>query len=294
MLEIETTPNRPDLSIYGLAREVAAILGRAAADAGLRSRSHGRRARGHPHRGSRAARATSGAPFETWDRRVADVAQGAADRSRDASDLERRRRHELRALLGSPLHAFDQSKLAEGRIVVRRAHPDEEIRTSTAPFTLTPEDLVIADAARPVAIAGVMGGEDSEVTEATSRPPRSGELRAERDQRTSERLELRSRPRAGGRRSRPRRIPARLAASCSGSSPAPAGPESDVSAELPDSRSSTCAPSAPRSPRPGEVEPDEQRILEALGFEFAGTSPCRPGAPATSLARSTWSRRSAG
>ena len=83
--------------------------------------------------------------------------------------------------LGSPLHAFDQSRLAEGRIVVRRAHADEEIRTLDGNLrTLTAEDLVIADAARPVAIAGIMGGEDSEVTRNDRRPPRGRQLRAER------------------------------------------------------------------------------------------------------------------
>jgi phenylalanyl-tRNA synthetase beta chain len=71
--------------------------------------------------------------------------------------------------LGSPLHAFDQSNLAEGRIVVRRAKPKEEIRTLDGNVrVLSPDDLVIADAERPVAIAGIMGGEDSEVTEETT------------------------------------------------------------------------------------------------------------------------------
>ena len=71
--------------------------------------------------------------------------------------------------LGSPLHAFDRSLLAEGRIVVRRAQPGEKIRTLDGhERELAPTDLVIADATRPVAIAGIMGGEDSEVRDETT------------------------------------------------------------------------------------------------------------------------------
>ena len=71
--------------------------------------------------------------------------------------------------LGSPLHAFDRSLLAEGRIVVRHAQPGEKIRTLDGhERELAPTDLVIADATRPVAIAGIMGGEDSEVRDETT------------------------------------------------------------------------------------------------------------------------------
>jgi phenylalanyl-tRNA synthetase beta chain len=66
--------------------------------------------------------------------------------------------------LGNPLHAFDRTKLAERRVVVRRAAEGEHVRTlDGADRVLTGEELVIADASRPVAIAGIMGSEDSEV-----------------------------------------------------------------------------------------------------------------------------------
>src|SRR5262249_13748205 len=59
--------------------------------------------------------------------------------------------------LGSPLHAFDHAKLAEGRIVVRRAREGETIRTLDGTARgLSTEELVIADAERPVAVAGIM------------------------------------------------------------------------------------------------------------------------------------------
>ncbi|HSF62483.1 MAG TPA: phenylalanine--tRNA ligase subunit beta [Gaiellaceae bacterium] len=70
---------------------------------------------------------------------------------------------------GSPLHAFDRSKLAGGRIVVRRARPGEELRTLDGTLRrLVPEDLMITDGEHSVALAAIMGGEESEVSEDTS------------------------------------------------------------------------------------------------------------------------------
>jgi phenylalanyl-tRNA synthetase beta chain len=70
---------------------------------------------------------------------------------------------------GSPLHAFDRSKLAGGRIVVRRARPGEELRTLDGTLrALDESDLVIADAERAIALAAIMGGEESEVSADTT------------------------------------------------------------------------------------------------------------------------------
>ena len=70
--------------------------------------------------------------------------------------------------LGQPVHAFDLGTLAGSTIVVRRARAGERLVTLDGQTrTLDPESLVIADAERAHAIAGVMGGRDSEVTEAT-------------------------------------------------------------------------------------------------------------------------------
>ncbi len=67
--------------------------------------------------------------------------------------------------LGQPMHAFDITKLGGGMIKVRTAQPGETLKTLDGQTrTLTPAMLVIADAERAVAIAGVMGGADSEVT----------------------------------------------------------------------------------------------------------------------------------
>ena len=71
--------------------------------------------------------------------------------------------------LGQPLHAFDRANLRGGRIVVRRAGNDEPIETlDHQQRRLDGEMLVIADAERAVAVAGVMGGVDSEVSAATT------------------------------------------------------------------------------------------------------------------------------
>ena len=70
---------------------------------------------------------------------------------------------------GSPLHAFDRAKLAGGRIVVRRARPGEELRTLDGTVRrLEPSDLMITDGEHSVALAAIMGGEDSEVTDGTT------------------------------------------------------------------------------------------------------------------------------
>jgi phenylalanyl-tRNA synthetase beta chain len=70
--------------------------------------------------------------------------------------------------MGHPTHAFDLDLLAGGKIIVRRARPGEKLKTlDGVDRTLHPDDLVIADAEKAVAIAGVMGGFDSMITEKT-------------------------------------------------------------------------------------------------------------------------------
>src|SRR5271168_3407797 len=70
--------------------------------------------------------------------------------------------------LGHPTHVFDLDLLEGGKIVVRRARNGETLKTlDGVERKLTPEDLVIADAVKPVALAGVMGGFDTMITEKT-------------------------------------------------------------------------------------------------------------------------------
>src|SRR4051794_34783363 len=71
--------------------------------------------------------------------------------------------------LGSPLHAYDADTLHGGRIIVRRAVRGEKLVTlDGAERELDPADLVIADADRAIGLAGVMGGESTEVSDTTT------------------------------------------------------------------------------------------------------------------------------
>ncbi len=70
--------------------------------------------------------------------------------------------------MGQPMHAFDADDLGDRKIVVRRAHAGEKIVTlDEKEFTLTSENLVICDGKKPVALAGIMGGLNSEIKETT-------------------------------------------------------------------------------------------------------------------------------
>ena len=71
--------------------------------------------------------------------------------------------------IGQPMHAFDMNTLESCQIIVRRAAEGETITTLDGKeFTLTPQNLVICDGQKPVALAGVMGGLNSEITENTT------------------------------------------------------------------------------------------------------------------------------
>lgn len=96
--------------------------------------------------------------------------------------------------LGQPMHAFDFDCLAGGEIIVRRASEEETIITLDGKERhLTPDMLVIADKERPVAVAGVMGGQLSKVTENTTTVLlESANFRGSSIRKTSKQLGLRS------------------------------------------------------------------------------------------------------
>ena len=171
VLEIETGYNRPDLtSIYGIAREVSALL-----DVPLAPMPGVQDSGPVPNDEPVDIRIED---FERCPRYIGrlfrDVRVGDSPHWLKARLLGAGMRpisnvvdvtNYVMLALGNPLHAFDQAKLAEGRIVVRRARDGEKIRTlDGTKRTLTSEELVIADAERPVAVAGIMGGEESEVS----------------------------------------------------------------------------------------------------------------------------------
>jgi phenylalanyl-tRNA synthetase beta chain len=96
--------------------------------------------------------------------------------------------------VGNPTHAFDARTITDDTIVVRRAKPEEVLVTlDEIPRALQPDDVVIADAARGVALGGVMGGLDSEIREDTSCVVlESACFQASAIRRTSARLGLRT------------------------------------------------------------------------------------------------------
>ena len=72
--------------------------------------------------------------------------------------------------LGQPLHAFDWEEIKGGKVIIRRAKQGEELLLLDGrKITLTNKDLVIADAERPMVLAGIMGGEETGVSEKTTR-----------------------------------------------------------------------------------------------------------------------------
>ncbi len=173
VLELETTPNRPDLlAVYGVAREVAALFDRPlepwpGSDPGRAGNEQVpvtvEDPAGCPRYIGRLFRDVGVGPSPPWLR-----ARLVAAGMRPISNVVDVTNYVMHAL-GNPLHAFDQQKLADGRVVVRRARKGETIRTlDGADRRLDERDLVIADAEKPVAIAGIMGSENSEVGESTT------------------------------------------------------------------------------------------------------------------------------
>src|ERR1043166_1622683 len=174
VLEFDLTSNRPDcLSHLGIAREAAALLGESVRLPGAAAKSVGGRAEEFtsveiedadlcPRYAARVVRGVKIAPSPEWlARRLQTIGQRPINNVADITNFVL---HEM----GQPLHAFDLATLAEHRIVVRRARAGEKIRTLDGALReLDEEMLVIADAAHAVAVAGVMGGEETEISAAT-------------------------------------------------------------------------------------------------------------------------------
>jgi phenylalanyl-tRNA synthetase beta chain len=198
VLDLETTANRADLlSIRGVAREVALL---------------GRDRKPDPPVEIAEAGAPGGVPIEVKDpafcpRYIGRVIRGVSTGPSPAWMRARLEAAGVRPInvvaditnyvmleCGQPLHAFDLAKLGGGKIVVRRAAENERmVAIDGKEYALTPADGVIADAARPVAIAGVMGGRDSEIGPATKDVLlESASFDGASVRRTSRRLGLRS------------------------------------------------------------------------------------------------------
>src|SRR5580658_1213956 len=170
VLDAEVTINRPDcLGHYGIAREVAALyrlplrpVRPQFTEAGDTAASVARVDVESPDLcGRYTARVVRGVkvePSPDWLRqRLEAIGEKSINNVVDVTNY-------VMLELGQPLHAFDLDKLSERRIVVRRARPGEKIRTlDGVERALTKDMCVIADASRALAIAGVMGGSESEI-----------------------------------------------------------------------------------------------------------------------------------
>ena len=174
VLDLEITTNRPDcLSVLGIAREVSAIFGdplhrpplaaASAADAEVPVTIEEAGAAGCPRYAASVADVRV-APSPAW---MAARLEAAGVRPINAVvDVT----NYVMLELGHPMHAFDLDRLAGRELRVRPARAGEAVRTLDGEErTLRGDMLVIADAARAQAVAGVMGGADSEVTAGTAR-----------------------------------------------------------------------------------------------------------------------------
>ena len=173
VLDVTPTVNRVDLlSMVGLAREVAALLGGelhlpAPEDPAIADSEEVdvvvEDLGGCPRYIGRVFRDVAIGPSPQWLRSRLFLAD-----MRSISNVVDVTNYVMQ-VWGSPLHAFDRAKLAGGRIVVRRARPGEELRTLDGTLrALDPADLLITDGEKAVALAAIMGGEDSEVTDGTT------------------------------------------------------------------------------------------------------------------------------
>jgi len=175
ILVIDLTPNRPDcLSILGVAREVAAILDTEVKPLSLAIVEKDEPASKYasvvtedfelcPRYCARVLTSIRVGPSPLWLKQKIELCGiRAINNIVDVSNY-------VMLEMGQPLHAFDLEKLKERRVVVRRAVNGETIVTLDGQEReLTGDMLVIADAKRPIAIAGVMGGANTEVDEQTT------------------------------------------------------------------------------------------------------------------------------
>ncbi|MCD6188022.1 MAG: phenylalanine--tRNA ligase subunit beta [Desulfuromusa sp.] len=173
-IEIGLTPNRPDcLSVVGVAREVAALCGQKlklpvsqiseAADSIEQQASVViENSEGCPRYAARMIKNIKIGPSPDWMvRRLEAVGMRSINNVVDVTNY-------VMMELGHPLHAFDFRFLQGQKIVVKSAQQDEKFKTlDNQEHSLTADDLMICDGQQSVALAGVMGGLDSEVKDNT-------------------------------------------------------------------------------------------------------------------------------
>ncbi len=176
VLELEVTPNRPDcLGVYGVAREVHAATGAPLGPPPWTQDPHpaGDTIPGvtitvetplNPRFTARAFENVTIGPSPLWlQQRLLAAGQRPRNTVVDITNY-------VMFLTGQPLHAFDLDRIAGGELTVRAARDGEQLTTlDDVERTLDPDVVLIADADGPTSIAGVMGGQRSEVHDGTTR-----------------------------------------------------------------------------------------------------------------------------
>ncbi len=174
VFELEVTPNRPDcLSVIGIAREIAALKGL--------KLSHAAHV---PESGTAGGNGLEIVieDYKLCPRYSAKIFTDIEKQQSPAWLQNRLKLCDIRPKdlvvdltnyvmleTGQPLHAFDRDLLASSKIIVRAAKHGEKIRTIDDNLRqLEPDMIVIADENGPVAVAGIMGGKDTEINQATS------------------------------------------------------------------------------------------------------------------------------
>lgn len=174
VFDISVTPNRSDcLSIIGIAREVAAVTGKKIhyPDTGLLENNEDINKITSvtiedpdlcPRYTARVIEDVHIGPSPLWLRqRIEAVGLRSINNIVDVTNF-------VMMEMGQPLHAFDFDQLAEKKIVVRRSHPSEKFVSLDGKERILPADaILICDGEKPVAVGGIMGGINSEVTDNT-------------------------------------------------------------------------------------------------------------------------------
>ncbi len=158
VFELEITPNRPDcLSIIGIAREVAAIYGKP-----LKMPAIELKESADPVEKEISVEVKDSVKCPRYKRRLEACGIRSINNVVDITNY-------VLLETGHPLHAFDYTLLKDGKIIVRHAAKGEKFTTlDGVERQLTEDMLVIADAGKAVALAGVMGGANTEIKDDTS------------------------------------------------------------------------------------------------------------------------------
>lgn len=168
VFEMEITPNRSDcLSFLGIAREVAVVLNKPLKEPKIKKHGFGDKKCSVAINDKKSCHRYIGSiienvnvrPSPAWlKRKLESVGLRSVNNIVDITNY-------CMLELGQPLHAFDYDKLIGGKVIVRRAINGEVLKTiNDQHLELDPNILVIADEKSPVAVAGIMGGKDTEVS----------------------------------------------------------------------------------------------------------------------------------